>query len=215
MIQPEADIWKSYCDFLCPRWQINPRHLWNTGLYTRGIIKEESRYQGNNLYTKSAFIALRNIVYGIAVLSNRKSYFATHASRFVEPILDFGCGMGVGLRFLQEEYGFEDLVGLDLPGTQLDLLREYAKPHEIEVIEDLGDRTFGTILCTNTLEHIEGASELVVLLRSRCEHLLANIDIHAPKEGPDDPLHVVPIDERLEIKADLLARGEWFDIRCE
>ncbi len=71
------------------------------------------------------------------------------------PVLDIGCGSGQFLYFLRSE-GFEQSVGLDLDGDQVEIARSLGLDCRKQDVADFfreDDRTFGLISMLDILEH--------------------------------------------------------------
>ena len=73
------------------------------------------------------------------------------------PILDAGCGTGLNLRYLPK-----GSVGVDINPRNIELLRKRLPDHTIVEgdVEQLpfADGSFGTVLCTEVIEHIPDPS---------------------------------------------------------
>jgi ubiquinone/menaquinone biosynthesis C-methylase UbiE len=83
------------------------------------------------------------------VVRNLIAKYATNGA----PILDAGCGTGLNLRHLPD-----GSVGVDINPRNVDLLR-YRLPSHVIVEGDVeqlpfADASFGTVLCTEVIEHI-------------------------------------------------------------
>lgn len=80
------------------------------------------------------------------------------------PILDAGCGTGLNLRHLPK-----GSVGLDINPRNVALLRERLPDHVVVEgdVEQMpfADHSFGTVLCTEVIEHIPDPSRAIAEFR--------------------------------------------------
>ena len=89
----------------------------------------------------------------------------------IRSVLDVGCGTGANLAALQHEFGFSDVVGIDLSAKALEVARERVQG-ELRVLDVLHepplDRTFDLVLSSQVIEHVEEDELFLEKLHAMC-----------------------------------------------
>lgn len=175
---------------------MSQQNVVDIGCAGKSLFAAEFKERGVQAYADSVVLPIRNACYMAAKMEGRWDKIRNLMP--VEPILDYGCGVGFQLIWMKR-IGFNRLYGHELPGIQRDIMLEAFKPHAIMPWGD-GERV-ETVICTNVLEHVENPVELLNYLRSISHLVIANVCLDT-----DDEPHIAPMSARLEC-ADMLR--EW------
>jgi len=194
--EPVVAIWDEYADIFNQFWGIDKHKAMLIGFAGGDISEIEYQEYGDRVYTKSVITPIRNAFYSCADIDKRWERLK-EGGRLKEPILDYGCGVGTLLRFLQWK-GYEGVYGYELPGLQTRVMDAMSIPR--------WDRNtpykFGTVICTNVLEHLADPWHTLNYLRCLSDNVIADCDEN------DQPDHIAPMSVRREINKSLKETGE-------
>ena len=206
MLDPTAqDIWLEYASYFNNKWRLKYDDIVDIGRTGDVVFSAEFSEHGVNAYRTSIVQPIRNAYYNSHRIVRRSANFDHF--EIVEPVLDYGCGCGFVLRWLQLEHGLTELYGTDVEGVQSSVFREFFADKGVKWwARDDKPTKFGTIICLNVLEHIDNPTEVLTYLRSMCSNLIANCD-----ESDEKDEHIVSMEERRNINISLRAASEHFE----
>jgi len=201
LAQPEHwAIWLEYCEEFKSHLGLDSDTCDYLGCIGAELGVADFKLYGMEYYSTSFIPAVRNAWYMAATMPARWAKLECHD--LVEPILDYGCGVGYTLRWLKE-MGYDDLWGWDVPGVQSNIAMTVLSKYDIKWWDSrLDPARFGTILCINTLEHVPEPMETLKWLRSISDNVIANCDVG---ESGD---HVASVGERMQVMEELVKAGE-------
>lgn len=161
------EIYSDYLQIFEELWGLAPERSVILGEHGNGLFEAEYKEHGADVYEYSIIQPIRNAWYNCSVMQPRWDHWLSKLN-LDGPILDYGCGVGFQLAWL-DEYGHEDLYGLDM-GMNMKVLREMAKrrPALKPIVGGtpiLTDLRFGTIFCVHVLEHVPFPMDLLEDLR--------------------------------------------------
>lgn len=182
--QDAADVWNVYANEFKERWGIDHAVSAVVGARSKSIFAAEFHEHGAKSYKSSVILPIRNAFYAASQADERWEKLSGAA--LVEPILDYGCGVGVQLLWLKR-HGFRDLYGHELPGIQRSIMASVFQKHGINV---WAGEPVKTILCLNVLEHVADPVAMLTGLMKEGRRVIANIctDHDSPHIAPHDKL---------------------------
>ncbi len=175
------DLWHVYADEFQRRWGIDKEVSAVIAARAKKLYSAEYQEHGDDSYRTSVVLPMRNAWYSAAAISCRWPFL--QAAGLQEPILDYGCGVGMMLLFLKER-GFKNLYAYDIPGIQYDVMQYVMEQHGIQMWD--GGKV-GTVLCFNVLEHVKDPVGLLETLFAIGDKVIANIDLS--DDGPHIASH--------------------------
>jgi SAM-dependent methyltransferase len=192
-------IWKQYVDIFYDMWGIDESSLSLIGHAGGKITNIEYAERGEKHYSDSVVVPIRNTLYSCHQLDSRWGKLKNRI--LTQPILDYGCGVGATLELFRWN-GYKDVYGYEVEGVQKRVLERTGIP----VWDKATPSRFGTVVCTNVLEHLPNPTETLDYLRTLSDNLIANCAMS------DQPDHIAPVKEREAINNSLVERGEHIDV---
>lgn len=172
------------------------------GAIGANVATAEYLLRGSQIYSDSLVPAARNMWYSAFTVPTRYINLTHHG--LVEPILDYGCGVGFTLMWMSLK-GHEELYGWDVPGAQSNIAKAVLSESGIEWWDRETPARFGTIVCLNVLEHVPEPMKVLTWLRSMTDNLIANCDMN-----DDEADKSASTEERLAVVESLKERGESY-----
>ena len=199
------EIYVQYLEIFEELWGIAPERSVIVGEHGNGLFEAEFQEHGSEAYLYSVVQPIRNAWYSAFCMQDRWDRWLSKLE-IAPPVLDFGCGVGFQLRWL-EEFGHEDLWGLDLGVTQkvLQKMGERSEIQSVDIAHQTGAPKFNTIFCIHVLEHTADPMGLLRYLRSFGAKLYAGCVL---TEGHG---HIAPMAEREKVLESLREQGELIE----
>ncbi len=201
------DIFHEYVSIFFDRWGMKNPAIFAEQVGNRGgdLFEMEFETRGPAAYSDSVVLPFRNAFYQTAMLNQR--WYHLREMGLMEPILDYGCGVGLLLVHLKH-MGKENLWGYELPGIQQEIMAEAFRRNGIGVWDDSMDMRFNTIICINVLEHVADPVALLHKLYSMSNRVIADIciDTDDHQQSP----HIAPVEALRECKKVLNARRSLY-----
>lgn len=192
------DVWQEYADVFNALWGIAEKDAVTVGANCKTLCQAEYTERGDASYADSVLVPLRNAVYSASVLDGRWTVLSK--MKLVEPILDYGCGVGALLVYLRR-MGFNDVMGHELDGIQKKVMREAFKANQIR---EWDGQQVETILCMNVLEHVVDPVTMLKYLMTVGKRVIANV---CTAEGPS---HIASHESLEECRKMLQEAGTLF-----
>lgn len=184
--QEAADLWNLYVEEFRLRWGMDREVAAIIGARSKTLFSAEYQEHGDDAYRSSVALPIRNAFYAAAMMHAR--WGVLKEMSLEEPILDYGCGVGMQLLWLKKQ-GFDQLYGYEIPGIQREVMASVFQKNGIR--EWNGERV-KTVLCTNVLEHVANPVALLESLFRVGGRVIANIctDHDSPHIAPHDQLEI-------------------------
>jgi len=180
-----AELWDLYAGEFKARWGMDREVAAIIGARSKSLFSAEFMESGVDSYRTSVVLPIRNAFYAASQMGERWKTLWKMSLR--EPLLDYGCGVGVQLLWLKR-HGFNQLYGYEVPGVQRNILVKIADDHGIGMWKK-GEQ-METVLCTNVLEHVSDPVGLLDMLLTVGKRVIANVCMDDHEES-----HVAPHDE--------------------
>lgn len=179
-------LWNEYSDYFMERWGIDREVSALIGARSKQIFAAEFKERGGATYCDSVILPIRNAFYMASQIGER--WAAMKKMEIVEPVLDYGCGVGFQLLWLKR-HGFSELYGYEIPGIQETVMTDMLAKHKIPKWD--GSHV-ETVLCTNVLEHVLDPVDMLNRLLTIGKRVIANIctDHESPHIAPHDQLEI-------------------------
>lgn len=199
------DMWSMYAAIVQRQIGLNERVCDYLGAIGADVGIEDFKLKGPDYYRTSLIPPIRNMWYSAANIEWRWKQLKLH-HKLVEPILDYGCGVGFTAVWLKEVGEHENVWGWDVPGLQQRICAEAFRMKEIEWWNEHTPNRFGTIICLNVLEHVCDPLYVLQHLREMTPNLIANCDVG------EDGDHVASVDTRMAVVKELVEAGQHFGL---
>lgn len=179
-----SEIWTIYANEFKRRWGIDREVAAIIGARSKTVFAAEFQEHGDLAYKNSVILPIRNALYGAATINLRWEGIARLAPK--EPVLDYGCGVGVMLLWMKRN-GFNELFGYEVDGIQKSVMLSVFKKCGIKKWDG---EAVETVTCMNVLEHVPDPVALLTRLMKIGNRVIANIctDHDSPHIAPHDKL---------------------------
>lgn len=195
-------LWWEYAAIFSELWGLSADDAAAIGVVGSTMFGLEFKEYGPPAYATSVALPIRNAFY-CAMVMHRRIASLENGDRLPlpEPVLDYGCGVGFMLCYLQE-LGHKDLYAYEVPGgVQHKVLSAMCKRRGINLWTQDSPARFGTVVCLNVLEHLLDPEHELSKLAALSDNIVANCD-----ESEQIP-HIAPMDARKRVNAQLHSRG--------